>query len=223
MKEIQRRQLRGHLNYEILKTLAGQVAGPILAAELYRYVKLGQARTPAQFARLLSRREYFYAYLYRLARRGTIRIQGLRRQKRVVLTPAGKTSLTELERSLGRSKLGGSRFPSGDSTIREATARLRRKLPSKNMRDRFAIMRKALSRATAGKDGEAAFVSYDIPEFLRRDRYRVSRSLVGLGFIQLNGSFYVGPAGRLPMAIEWIEDLGLLPYCCWGAIRLLPP
>lgn len=212
-----RRRIRSQLNRQILATLATRVAAPILAAELYRLLSISGIRTTGDVIRVLEGRQYFYVYLHRLAEKGLVRMEGIRRRKRLYLTPKGVRALRDLEKDSALAKR-----PEG----REVEGKLRslgRKAARLTPGDRFHEIRKTLARVLGPSGTDAVFISYDIPEACRSDRIRLGRRLRELDFLQVNGSFYVGPRRRLKSALSAMEDLELLPYGCWGTLRLLEP
>lgn len=223
MKEKARRRLRSRLNFEILRTLALEVGGPVLLAEYYRLYKLGMTGSPEYAMNLLARKEYFYSYLYRLARRGLVKFKGLRRQRRIYLTEEGLMLLKEAGFET-----------SGQGKPQERSDQERRDVPPKSFHrvakragrsapdDRFEKLRQALGRLTAAGRKEAFFVSYDVPQRMRVERDRARRFLKAAGFLDVNQSFYVGPKEALKRAVERMEEMKLLPFCCWGSLRVFP-
>ncbi|MBI2889895.1 MAG: hypothetical protein HYY13_03820 [Nitrospirae bacterium] len=212
----ERRRVRSRLNLAILRVLAQDVAAPILVNELVRVLSLREQfvfvdQNPSR------RSAHTYRYLYRLAAAGLVRMQGLRRQKRIALTPKGARSLPEWERASDSTGAGGQGVTGRRLAEVEKAAR------KMSRQDRFHGLRRMLARSVGLGKRRAAFISYDIPERLRKDRARARRCLLGFGFIQLNGSYYVGPPARLRPTLERMEDLGVMPYCCWGEMILLPP
>jgi hypothetical protein len=219
-------RLRSRLHWLILKTLVLNVKLPLATAELFEAVRIGlAARSIGQFEAARRHPSALWCYLARLADKGLVKLEGLRRQKRALLTPAGRRALLALE-ALMRSR--------GDRAVLDAAADLTERL--KGLRDghrsRFCpadLMRrmqrqeKALRRQIPGRPRPLTFVSYDLPRPEANRRRLILAVLKGHGFSRLHQSMYTGPSDRLRPALEDLELSGVLPNLRWGTITVYEP
>lgn len=200
-----RRGIRSATNVKLLRTLALEVAAPILIAELYEI-----ARRKSLADVFLERKSSLYIYLHRLAERGLIRMEGLRRRRTVVLTKEGEQALEELNDRHDALELTGLQFP-------QYCLGVHRKMPQlKHRVDRSVERRKSVHKLSGGR--WLFYISYDVPRELEYERQILQYALAKFGFKMLHESMYVSTGG-VAKIIEIAESVGLLPFLAWGKIR----
>lgn len=218
-------KLRGRLNWLILKTLAMDVGVPISLAEFVELMRFLSSRTPAQALYRSRHPSYLTTYLYRLADRGYVKLEGLRRQRRATLTPTGRKALGALE-TLFREE-GMRKLPATANDLARRLAEIRRchsvLTGSAALLRRMDRQRRALLRAIPGRPRASGFVSYDLPQRESNRRRLILAILKGYGFTRLHQSMYVGHARHLRRALETLESVGVLPFLRWGTLTVFGP
>ncbi len=218
-------RLRGRLNWLILKTLALDVGTPIVLGELVQLLYVTCSRSPMQALYRMRRPSFVTTYLYRLADRGYLRLEGLRRERQATLTPKGRRALLALERLVERQ--GEPRLRKAAESLAGRLAafrarRLARLSPSALMR-RMERERIALLRRLPGPPRATAFISYDLPRAEERRRRLVIAVLKGHGFKRLHDSLYTGASDRLRSALETLETAGVMRFLRWGTLSVFSP
>ena len=236
------RSLRSRTIGLILKTLAIDVAGSLVAAELYRAAVILLVRSgPAKWDAMTGR-DSFYIYLHRLEDRGWIKIDKLKERLTLFLTPRGRRALEEYERHWSRK---GEAFEEEAQRLGQAvrdlppSARTPRPAPAsqgaKKAAERSWVptalrepVRRLLRRFPAprrmpGLHREQSFVAYDVPLDRIQTRRLLPRFMAMWGFKRLQQSFYIGPTARLKGVVETLEMWGALPYARWGTLSILTP
>ena len=203
-----RRHLRSTVAFEILKTIAVDIAAPMLIAHLYEI-----CRRKSITEAVTSRRSSLYIYLYRLVDRGFVRLEGLRRHMHVVLTKEGERELQRyLEQceTCDRTSVG---LPiHGELGMHRKRSFLLEKKMEMSVRQRKEIHE-------ISKKERLFYISYDLPKELEHERGLLKMALTTLGFRMMHESFYVG-AHNLEQLIDVAESVGILPFLAWG--RLTP-
>jgi hypothetical protein len=218
-------KLRGRLNWLILKTLAVDIGAPIVLGDMVQFLYVISSRSLLQAYYRSQRRSLFTTYLYRLAERGYVKLEGLRRERRATLTPAGRRALQALETWM---ELSGQREAlTSVPDLRERLEAIRRErqariAPAAVLR-RMERQRQALRQSIPGIPRATAFVSYDLPRGEDNRRRLLIGVLRGHGFKRLHQSMYVGPSERLRGALETLETAGVLSYLRWGTLTVYSP
>jgi DNA-binding PadR family transcriptional regulator len=218
--------LRSRLNWLILKTLVLNVKLPLAAAELFETVRtVLSARSIGQYEAAQRHPSALWRYLVRLADKGFVKLEGLRRRKRALLTPAGRQALLALEarmRRRGHQAVLSVATDLAGRVKRLREGRLHRICPADLMR-RMRRQEAALRRQIPGRPRATAFVSYDLPRPEANRRRLILAVLKGHGFARLHQSMYTGPSERLRPALEDLELSGVLPCLRWGTITVFSP
>jgi len=238
------RSLRSRTQAHILALLALGCAGPISAAELWRFLYIaGQSRSLGRTLRAMEEPDFFYQYLARLADRAWLKAEKLQGRLQLLITPRGRRALEEYERhwaARGQSLepdvqallAEWKRRPAANdekarlaASIEQAAARTgrRRKRGRPSWRERLAdLLRKyPAPKRLPGQHRENAFVAYDVPIADRRKGFLFPRILRVWGFRRLQQSLWIGPTARLRGVAETLEQWGLVPYAKWGTITVL--
>jgi len=219
-------RLRSRLNWLILKTLVLDVKLPLATAELFEAVRIGlTARSIGQYEAAQRHPSALWSYLIRLADKGYVTLEGLRRRKRALLTPAGRKALLALEawmRSRGDRAVLDTATDLAERVKRLRDERLRRLCPTDLMR-RMRRQEVALRRQIPGRPRAQSFVSYDLPRPKANLRRLILAVLRGHGFARLHQSMYTGPSERLRSTLEDLELSGALPFLRWGTITIFSP
>lgn len=211
--------LRGRLSLEILRVLAFDVAAPIAVAELFELLRISvhASISLSRFLRAINGpKTFLYVYLHRFAERGLVKVEGRRRQKKVLLTSKGRHLLMKLQKS-------EERVACEPPIVEEEELRKRiEPLPEEVTRqDALQEKRKKWHKKSRSATG-AVFLSYDIPRKWNHRRKWLRETLKNLGFERFHHSFYVGTPEVLRRAIEEAETWGLVPYLCWGNLQVMP-
>jgi hypothetical protein len=216
-------RLRSRLNWLILKTLAVDIAVPLHIAEVFEALRaLLTSRSITQYEYNLKRPSLVAIYLHRLADRGYVNLQGLKRTRQAMLTPAGRKALRVLEDAL-RAR--------GDRDVLNRAAglsgllhRLRRngfrRLCPAVIRRRMDRRRQIALRRIRGSPRATAFVSYDLPSAESGHRRTIVAVLQGHGFTRLHQSMYTGPSDHLRAAVEMLEGRVPLDRLRWGTLTV---
>ncbi len=216
-------RLRSRLNWMILKTLAVDVQLPLMTADLFEALRiLLVARSIGQYEAEMRHPSALWCYLRRLADKGYIKVDGLRRRKRAMLTPAGRRALRALEdlmRGRGDRRTLEAAGDLAAHVKRLRDARLRRLCPT-DLMCRMQRQEAALRRRIPGRPRALAFVSYDLPRPEANRRRLILAVLKGHGFARMHQSMYTGPSERLRPALEDLELTGVLPLLRWGTITI---
>jgi len=205
-----RRKVRSRYAFKILYTLATEVAGPILIAELYEI-----SRRKSLADAFLGRKSSLYIYLYRLAGRGLVKLDGLRRQRSVVLTREGER---ELERYMEH--CDSNERIDLDLPRCEGLGMHRQNVPLVLQRKMEAYVERRRQAHALSKKETLFYISYDLPKEFEYERGLLKSALGALGFKMMHESFYVGAHG-VEQIIEAAERIGLLPFIAWGKITPL--
>lgn len=202
-----RRRLRSAIAARVLRTLLTEVAAPILIAELYEL-----ARRKSLMDIFRNRKPALYIYLYRLAERGLVNLDGRRRYRTVVLTKEGERALEEFDEHYDTLELTGMQFP-------QFTLGVHKRMPQLEHRvDRSVSRRKNVHKMSGGR--WLFYISYDVPRELEYERQILQLALAKFGFKMLHESMYVS-SGGVAKVIEVAESIGLLPFLAWGKIQPL--
>jgi hypothetical protein len=204
-----RRQVRSRISFEIMRTMVFETTGPILIAELF---ELFFARKSV-WSVLKGNKSSFYIYLHRLAERGCVKIEGLRRRLAVVLTREGERELDSYTYRIDRLQEVGVEIPP------ELPLGIHREKLSPTLChkvDRCVSVRKEVHAQS--KKQRLFYISYDLPKELNYERQIIREALRQFEFTMMHESFYVGPRG-LQYIIEIAERIGILPFIAWGIMR----
>jgi hypothetical protein len=218
-------RIRSRLNWLILKTLAVDVGVPLVAAELIELIRACTSRSYLQAEYRMRHPSYPATYLRRLAERGCVKLEGLKRHRQATLTPAGRRALEALEALYGN---GGNGVERGEvSPLHEQLDRIRhermRRLSRRELTRRMERQRREFLRRIPGPPRATVFVSYDLPRGESGRRRLVIAVLKGHGFRRVHQSLYVGPSERLRAALETLEPFDVLSRCCWGTLTVFKP
>jgi len=218
-------KLRARLNWLILKTLAVDIGAPIILGEIIQLMYIASTRSAWQMYYRSRRRSLVTNYLYRLAERGYVKLEGLRRERKATLTPAGRKALRALENWMGQTGQGAALTAVPDLRGRlEAIRRerLARLAPTALLR-RMERRRQALRQSIPGIPRATAFVSYDLPRHAVSRRRLLIGILRGHGFERLHQSMYIGLSRNLRGALETLETAGVLSFLRWGTLTVYSP
>lgn len=218
-------KLRSRLNWLILKTLAVDVGVPVVVAELIELMRACTSRSILQAEYRMRHPSFVTTYLYRLAERGYVKLEGLKRQRQATLTPAGRRALRALEAFHRASE--GMVGRGLDRSIPEQLARIRserqRAMSRNELIRRMERQRRALLRQIPGPPRATVFVSYDLPRGEWARRRVLIAVLKGHGFRRVHQSMYVGPSEKLRAVLEMLEPHGVLSACRWGTLTMFTP
>lgn len=211
--------LRSRLAREILRILCFEVVGPVIIAELFELLRVTvhASQSLSRFIHAISGpKNFLYVYLYRLSDRGLVKIEGPRGLKQALLTPKGRRFLRKLQDEEERARY---RPP----VLQEE--QLRRQiepLPDELIAQKALSDKRSKWHTESSKGDGAAFLSYDIPERWTCRRNWIRDRLRSLGFERFHHSFYLGTTKLLRRLVEEAETWGLVPYLCWGRLKVLP-